>query len=183
MTLGVTWTSPDEAALNKSKSEWCDRLAMILGGRAAEIIIYDELTTGASNDLMKATAIARHMVTRWGMSEKIGPVSLKMNEDDPFLGREIGHTREFSEHTMQVIDDEVRRILDESAERAKQVLQENRDKLEALTQALLKSEEIDEVEITTILGPSIQAQNEAAKKAKTGVDDEPKGGELVPSPA
>ncbi len=183
MTLGVTWTSPDEAALNKSKSEWCDRLAMILGGRAAEIIIYDELTTGASNDLTKATAIARHMVTRWGMSEKIGPVSLKMNEDDPFLGREIGHAREFSEHTMQVIDDEVRRILDESAERAKQVLQENRDKLESLTQALLKSEEIDEAEIARILGPSIQALNEAAKKAKTGVDDEPKGGELVPSPA
>lgn len=179
--LGVTWTTPNEEMPNASKVDLCDRLAMVMGGRAAELIIYNKLDTGASGDLTQATSLARRMVTRWGMSEKLGPVSFKLNEEDPFLGREFSHNREFSEHTMQVIDDEVRKLLDEAAERAKQVLLENRDKLETLTQALLKSEELDESELTALLGPSIQAQREAEKKAaKSNPDDE---GTAIPDPA
>jgi cell division protease FtsH len=181
--LGVTWTMPNEEIPNVSKADLCDRLAMVMGGRAAELIIYNKLDTGASSDLTQATSLARRMVTRWGMSDKVGPVSFKLNEEDPFLGRELAHTREFSEHTLQVIDEEVRRLLDEAAERAKQVLLDNRGKLEKLTQALLASEEIDEVEIAAILGPSIQSQMEAAKKRTQGTDDEPKSGDLVPNPA
>jgi cell division protease FtsH len=131
----------------------------MLGGRAAERIIYDETTVGAENDLERATGLARRMVMSWGMSAKIGPVSLKMSDDDPFLGRELHQQRQFSEHTMEVIDEEVTRILRETDSRAEKLLLEKRDKLDALAQALLREEELDEKEIAAILGPSVHASS------------------------
>jgi len=153
--LGVTQTLPSEDRMNHSEPELRDNLAFMLGGRAAEKLIYNETSVGAENDLERATSIARRMVMSWGMSEKLGPVSYKMADDDPFLGREIHQQRQFSEATLEMIDAEVARLLHEAADRAFNLLTNMRDKLEALTQNLLKKEELDEQEITEIIGPSV----------------------------
>ena len=153
--LGVTQTLPSEDRMNHSEPELRDNLAFMLGGRAAEKLIYNETSVGAENDLERATSIARRMVMSWGMSDKLGPVSYKISDDDPFLGREIHQQRQFSEATLEMIDAEVARLLHEAADRALQLLTSMRDKLEALTQNLLKKEELDDAEIAAIIGPSV----------------------------
>jgi cell division protease FtsH len=153
--LGVTQTLPEEDRMNISQRELGDRLAFLLGGRAAEKIVYDELSAGAENDLERATGLARRMVTKWGMSERLGPVSYKLSDEDPFLGREIHQQRQFSEHTLQIIDDEVARILHDSSDRAISILNENREKLDVLASALVEREEIGEKEIVDLIGPSV----------------------------
>jgi len=157
-TLGVTHTLPSEDRLNISESELRDQLTVLLGGRCAEKMIYEETTVGAESDLERATDLARRMVTHWGMSKRLGPVSYKLSEDDPFLGRELHQQRPFSEHTMEVIDEEVAKLLHGASERASGLLSDERDKLEKLTSALLEKEELDEAEITELIGPSIHAQ-------------------------
>ena len=103
---------------------------MLLGGRAAEKIQFDQFSAGAENDLQEATRLARRMVTHWGMSERLGPVAYHISEDHPFLGREIAqHERQFSEHTAQVIDEEVAKILHAAEDRAKRTFQQHADKL------------------------------------------------------
>jgi cell division protease FtsH len=156
-SLGSTQTMPTEDRLSMSESELRDHLAVLLAGRAAEKMIYDETTVGAENDLERATGLARRMVMNWGMSDKLGPVSYKMADDDPFLGREMHQQRQFSEHTMEMIDGEVSRILAESSKRASGLLSQGRDKLEELARGLLAKEELDEGEIAFILGPSVHA--------------------------
>ena len=160
-SLGSTQTMPSEDRLSMSESELRDHLAVLLGGRAAEKLIYDETTVGAENDLERATGLARRMVMNWGMSDKLGPVSYKMADDDPFLGREMHQQRQFSEHTMEMIDGEVSRILGESSKRASTLLTQRRDKLEELARGLLAKEELDDGEIAFILGPSIHAAKTA----------------------
>ena len=134
-----------------------DHLVVLLGGRAAETMIWKETTVGAENDLERATNIARRMVMNWGMSERLGPVSYKLSDEDPFLGREIHKQRQFSEHTMELIDEEVAKILHAAADRAHEVLQANRDKLERLANRLLEEEELDDKQITELIGPSVHA--------------------------
>ena len=124
--LGITQMVPEEDALNVSASELRDRLVVLLGGRAAEKIVYDETTVGAENDLERATSMSRRMVTHWGMSERLGPVSYKLSDEDPFLGREMHKQRQFSERTMELIDQEVSRILHAASERANELLLEYR---------------------------------------------------------
>jgi cell division protease FtsH len=153
--LGGTHTVPTEDRLSISERELRDHLVVALGGRAAEKLIYQESTAGAENDLERATDIARRMVTHWGMSERLGPVSYKVSDDDPFLGREIHRQRTFSEHTMELIDEEVARMLHLAAEEAEKLLIDNREQLEKLTQALLASEELTEREIQELIGPSV----------------------------
>jgi cell division protease FtsH len=166
-SLGSTQTMPAEDRLSMSESELRDHLAVLLAGREAEKMIYDETTVGAENDLERATGLARRMVMNWGMSDKLGPVSFKLADDDPFLGREMHQQRQFSEHTMQMIDGEVSRILRESSERARRLLVEGRDKIEGLARGLLAKEELDENEIAEILGPSVHAAATAhASKAE-----------------
>lgn len=152
--LGVTQFVPTEERMNLSETELRDRLAVLLGGRAAEKLVYNECTVGAENDLERATALTRRMVMSWGMSPKLGPVSYKVAEEDPFLGRDVHRTREFSEHTLEMIDDEVARTLHEASERATVHLQEHRGLLERLAQELVRKEELDEREIQVILGDS-----------------------------
>ena len=130
---------------------------MLLGGRAAEELVYSETTIGAENDLERATSMARRMVTHWGMSEQLGPVSYKMSDEDPFLGREIHQQRQFSEHTMELIDAEVAKILHDASERSVQLLTERRDELEKIARSLIENEELDETEITALIGPSVHA--------------------------
>lgn len=162
-SLGATQMMPAEDRLSMSESQLRDHLVMLLGGRAAEFLIYEEASVGAENDLERATNLARRMVTHWGMSPRLGPVSYKLSDEDPFLGREIHQQRQFSEHTMEVIDKEVSRILLEASERSTAVLNQHRDKLERLTQALLEEEELDDREIAERIGPSVQSQNGSDK--------------------
>lgn len=156
-SLGSTQTMPSEDRLSISEPELRDHLTVMLAGRAAENLIYNEATVGAENDLERATGMARRMVTSWGMSERIGPVSFKMGDDDPFLGREIHQQRQFSEHTLELIDGEVSRLLREAAERAHDLLVQHRDNLDKLSQALIEREVLDEDEITQLIGPSVHA--------------------------
>lgn len=154
-SLGSTHIVPSEDRMNMSENEIRDQLVVLLAGRAAERIIYDETTAGAENDLERATSLARRMVAHWGMSGKIGPVSYKSSDEDPFLGREIHQQRQFSEHTQQIIDDEVGDILRDAEKRAVDLLHSKRDELETLTSSLLTDEELSEKQITDIIGPSI----------------------------
>ncbi|MEQ8787714.1 MAG: ATP-dependent zinc metalloprotease FtsH [Pirellulaceae bacterium] len=184
--LGVTQVRPDEDRFNMSEHELRDHLAMMLGGRSAEKMIFDDLTVGAENDLERATGLARRMVMHWGMSERLGPVSYKLSDEDPFLGREIHQQRQFSEHTMELIDDEVARILHEASERAKQVLMDNRGKLEKISLALIEQEEIDAMDIARLIGPSVhppRAESNGKPKVEDKVQsDSPNGDESDASP-
>jgi cell division protease FtsH len=153
--LGVTQLLPEEDRFNVGETELYSQLVMALGGRAAEKLIFDEYSSGASSDLNHVTRLARRMVAHWGMSEKVGPVACHTGEEHPFLGREIYEQREFSEDTARLIDEEVSRILHEADTRARELLTEQRDKLDALAGALEKREMLDESEVEEILGPSL----------------------------
>ncbi len=159
--LGVTQMVPDEDRLNISENEIRDILVVLLAGRAAEKIVYDEFTVGAENDLERGTSMARRMVTQWGMSQRLGPVSYKITDEDPFLGREIHQSRQFSEHTMEIIDDEVAKILRSASQGAVELLEEKRLQLDLLTKALVEREELDRHEIEALIGPSAHADKPA----------------------
>jgi cell division protease FtsH len=175
--LGVTQMLPLEERLNMSQEELRQQLVVFLAGRAAEKLVFDEISVGAENDLERATSIARRMVTQWGMSEKLGPVSYKLSDQDPFLGKELHQQRHFSEHTMEIIDEEVSKILHEAAATAQKLLSDGRDDLEALTRALLDREEIEESDIAELIGPAAQgeeprpSENEALALANRGSAD------------
>lgn len=172
--LGVTQFVPAEERMSISETQLRDRLAVLLGGRAAERIVYDESEAGAENDLERATGIARRMVMNWGMSDKIGPVSYKLSSDDPFLGRELHQQRQFSERTMELIDEEVARILREAADRATELLSTHREKLDTITFALIKEEELDEADITRLIGPAVDKTlmaSEAVSIAQEAMDN------------
>ncbi|MDY0165750.1 MAG: ATP-dependent zinc metalloprotease FtsH [Thermoguttaceae bacterium] len=152
-SLGATQLMPDEDRLHIAESELKQRLLFLLGGRAAEKLVFDELSAGAEDDLKKATQIARRMITHWGMSERLGPVAFRDGEEHPFLGREMAEPRRFSEHTARIIDEEVVRILREAFERAEQMLTKHRAKLDTLAGALVKAETLDLDEIAELIGP------------------------------
>lgn len=156
-SLGSTQILPSEDRVSMSETELLDELVMLLGGRAAERLIYNQTTVGAENDLERATGLARRMVTHWGMSSKLGPVSYKTSDDDPFLGREIHQQRQFSEHTQELIDEEVASILQAADARALDMLTQRKGLLEGLKDGLLNKEELDEKEIEAVLGPSIHS--------------------------
>jgi cell division protease FtsH len=122
-----------------------------LGGRAAEKIVFGQLTTGAGNDIERATEIARTMVCEWGMSEKLGPLAYGQRDEEIFLGRQITRHRNFSEDTAISIDEEIKKIITMGMKRAEKILNENIDKLHHLAGALLEREILDSVEIDTIL--------------------------------
>jgi len=154
-SLGSTQMLPEEDRVSMSQTQLEDHLVVLLAGRAAEHLIYDETTVGAENDLERATSMARRMVTRWGMSEKLGPVNYKLSDEDPFLGREIHAQRQFSEHTMEMIDQEVTTFLHRASQRAGEFLVEYRQQLEIVTLALLEREELSENDLTELIGPSV----------------------------
>ncbi len=162
--LGVTQLLPEEDRVNIGESALRARLLVVLAGRAAEKLIFDEYTAGAENDLERATQLARQMVTHWGMSERLGPVAFRDGEDHPFLGKEMAEPRRFSEHTARVIDEEIVRILREASEKSEQALLEHRDKLDALAEALTREETLDEDEIEELIGPP--AYRKASTEAK-----------------
>ncbi len=150
-SLGVTEQIPESDRHNFSKSYLFDRITVALGGRAAEKLMFKEMTNGAANDLKNVTKIVRRMVTQWGMSERLGPRTFRQDEDHPFLGRELASTRDFSDETARVIDEEIKRILKDMESRAEDILKQNRKQLKALSKALLEKETLESDEIESIL--------------------------------
>jgi cell division protease FtsH len=149
MALGYTMPLPEDDRYLMQRSKFEDELAGLLGGRAAEELVFEDVTTGASNDLERATRLARKMVTEYGMSEKLGPLTFGHKEELVFLGKEIGEQRNYSEEVARAIDEEVRRLITEAHEKALRILRENKDKLVGLAGRL--------IEVETIEGPDLEA--------------------------
>jgi cell division protease FtsH len=160
--LGVTQFMPEEDQVSYNESHIRARLDSLLGGRAAERLVYDDLSTGAAMDLKQATRLARLMVTQWGMSERVGPVFFQGSVEHPFLGREMSEVRDHSEHTAQVIDEEVGRILRDADDRAYRLLDEHREELERLAEALIDREVLTVSEIEELIGKRTTGLPEAA---------------------
>ena len=152
-SLGATEQLPREDRHNLSKNYLTKRLAVILGGHAAEKLVFNDITSGAGDDLKKASELARRMVCQWGMSDTIGPVAFRQGELHPFLGRELTEPKDFSEHTARLIDEEVRRLVQEAEAEAEKVLNEYRTQLDCLAEALLEHESLNAVEVDALFSP------------------------------
>src|SRR5437660_1115414 len=149
--LGLTQQLPLDDKYNYSKEYLINRITILLGGRAAEEIVLNQLTTGAGDDIEKDTEMARNMVCEWGLFEKLGPLTFGKNEEHIFLGREVVRQKDYSEETALQIDVEIKRIIGDCARRARQILEENLEKLHALARALLERESLDGEEVARIL--------------------------------
>ena len=182
--LGYTIALPSEDKFLTTKSALMDQLAMTLGGRAAEELVFHEVTTGAANDIEKVTQTAKQMVMRFGMSEKLGPRQLGRNHDMPFLGREMGSEPDYSEEIAREIDDEIRRVIEEAHERAKQVLLAHMDELHQISEILIERETIDKDQFERLLAgeppesvfaePDEQAEAEPRPERKPRTDPKPR---------
>jgi cell division protease FtsH len=148
--LGVTMQLPEQDRYSMDRDRMLNTISVLFGGRIAEELFMKQMTTGASNDFERATALARDMVTRYGMSDVMGPMVYAENEGEIFLGRSITKTTNVSEDTMRKVDIEIRKIIDEQYSVARRILEENRDKVEAMTKALLEWETIDADQIEDI---------------------------------
>ena len=163
--LGYTMVLPDEDRYSTTRNEMLDQLAYALGGRAAEEMVFHDPTTGASNDIEKATNIARAMVTQYGMTERLGAVKFGNAGNEPFLGRDYGHQRDYSEDIASVVDEEVKKLIDNAHQEAWAILSEHRDVLDALVLELLEKETLDKEEVARIFAP---IQKRHARPAWTG---------------
>ena len=152
MAGGYTMYRPTEDKSFRSKTEMEESIVSLLGGRVAEKLILDDISTGASNDIERATAISRAMVTKYGMSEKLGTITFGADQEEVFLGRDLAHAKEYSEETASIIDEEVKKIVDAGYERAINILSEHVDKLHAVAKILLEKEKIDGEEFDKIFG-------------------------------
>jgi cell division protease FtsH len=179
MALGYTMALPTEDRYLQSKSEFEDKIAGLLGGNVSERMVFGDTTTGSSNDIEKATDLARRMVTEFGMSDRLGPLSFGKRDELVFLGREIGEQRNYSDEIAKTIDEEVRAIVDRAFERATQVLEVHRDRLDALAQKLIAEETVDTEAFETLfsdLPPKENLHGLPPRKHR------PEGGEPVIAP-
>jgi len=149
--LGVTWQLPEQDRYSSTKNRMEGEIAILMGGRVAEETFFDRLSTGAANDIERATQIARRMVCDYGMSEKLGPLSFGQGEHEIFLGKDISQRRDFSEETARVIDAEVHDIIMRNFERTKRIIQEKREKLIAIAEALLVRETLDAKDVLLLM--------------------------------
>ena len=164
--LGFTISLPAEDKFLTTMAELNDTLAMTLGGRAAEEIVFCEITTGAANDLEKATDTAKQMIMRYGMSELLGPRTLGHNQAMPFLGRDFSQEPDYSEEVARAIDEEIRRIIAEAHERARAVLAEHRETLDSVAAILIERETIDRGEFEALLAGTPEEEVFREKDAK-----------------
>ena len=141
---------PTEDKSFMSRTEMVENIISLLGGRVAEKLVLDDISTGASNDIERATQIARNMVTKYGMSERIGTITLGSNQEEVFLGRDFTAQKEYSEETAAIIDEEVKSIIDFAYRKAAEILQAHMDKLTAVANVLLEKEKIDGEEFDEI---------------------------------
>ncbi|MCB9450622.1 MAG: ATP-dependent metallopeptidase FtsH/Yme1/Tma family protein [Anaerolineaceae bacterium] len=169
--LGVTAQLPSDDRRNYARTYLMARIHMLLGGRAAEEVVIGDITTGASNDLQRATELARRMVAEFGMSEDMGPLNFGDHERQPFLGYSLAQGRQYSEETASRIDAEVRRIIENAHAHVLNLLRENRDKLEALAQALLTDEILDRRQILELIGMPLDEETEPAGTTPTALPD------------
>ena len=167
MAGGVTWYMEDDLFFY-SRSKFKALIATALGGRVAEKLIFDEITTGASNDLQRVTKMARSMVTQYGMSDELGPRVYGDKQELVFLGREISEQRDYSDAIAEKIDQQVREIIDESYERAEQIITEHRDKLELVAKTLLEIETLEADEFVAL----IEGKELPKKKSDTPPEQE-----------
>jgi cell division protease FtsH len=175
MALGLTQTLPDEDQLTLSADKAERMISFLMGGAIAEYLIFGQKTTGAGNDIERATDLARRMVCEWGMSEKIGPVAVGKKEGDVFLGREISQTRNISERLAEQIDAEVRDIIVRNYNRGVEILQSKMSILHAMAAALLERESLDRSEIEAlmdgrVLPAFVPPASQQAPKAKEADD-------------
>ncbi len=176
--LGVTSYLPSEEMHTMSRDQLISRLIVLLAGRAAEKVVFNVLNTGASNDLQRATEIARRMVCEFGMSDVIGPVRYAGQHDEVFLGRELTQPRDHSEETARAIDAEVRRIIVEAEHKAEQMMRDNLDMLHTLSKALIEREVLDANELDVLIGggelpPMVKNVEELRQKIRTSTADSP----------
>lgn len=172
MAGGVTWTMPDEDAILGTVKKYLDDISGTLGGRAAEEIVFGDITNGASSDLEQVTRIARTMITRWGMSEKLGPRVFGQKEELVFLGREIGEQRDYSESIAEQIDEEVHDIVTGAYARAIEVLTIHRDKLDLLAERLIEVETINRDEFLEIMGDPPESPGDMSEPTATPRNDD-----------
>ena len=175
MALGYTLQLPEEDRFLISRQELADKICVLLGGRVAEAICFGDVTTGASNDLERATQIARQMVTQFGMSDKLGLVTLGRKQHEVFLGHDIVDDRNYSEEVAHTIDLEIRAIVDGSMNKAREILTENRERLEEITRLLLEKEILEGDELDELLGyPKKEHNGDNAAKDKPEEDKDQK---------
>jgi len=177
--LGYTLQLPTEDRYIMSRSELLDRIAVFLGGRVSEELVFQEISTGAADDLKKATDLARRMVTDFGMSEALGPISLGRKHEQPFLGRDIMDDRNYSEQVASAIDKELATIIEDCYERAKQLLTEHAEKVRSVVSVLLERESLTGDEIRALmrgeeLPEMLVAEPEAVKEAPPPEPEEAK---------
>ncbi len=184
--LGLTWILPERDRISLYKSQMLAQISFLFGGRIAEEIFVHDISTGAANDFERATQLARNMVTRFGMSDSLGPMIYGENEGEVFLGRSITTHKNVSESTLQKVDAEIRRIIDEQYTVARKIIEDNRDKVEAMTKALLEWETIDAEQIKDILeGRAPRPPKPLASQAPPSKPAGGRGGEgaTAPTPA
>ncbi|MEE1808763.1 MULTISPECIES: ATP-dependent zinc metalloprotease FtsH [Streptomyces] len=160
--LGYTMVLPEEDKYSTTRNEMLDQLAYMLGGRAAEELVFHDPTTGAANDIEKATATARAMVTQYGMTERLGAIKFGGDNTEPFVGREMGHQRDYSEEVAALVDEEVKKLIETAHNDAWEILVENRDVLDALVLQLLEKETLGKEEIAEIFAPIVKRPSRPA---------------------
>ena len=183
--LGLTMQLPTEDRYSQDRTRLLSTIAVLFGGRIAEELFMDQMTTGASNDFQRATDLARRMVTQWGMSDSLGPMVYGEEEGEIFLGRSVTTHKNMSEASLQKVDAEIRRILDEQYALARRLLEENRDKVEAMTAALLEWETIDADQINDIMEgkPPREPKPTSMPPKSSGGDATPGAAPTAPAPA
>ncbi|MER6208992.1 MULTISPECIES: ATP-dependent zinc metalloprotease FtsH [unclassified Streptomyces] len=154
--LGYTMVLPEEDKYSTTRNEMLDQLAYMLGGRAAEELVFHDPTTGAANDIEKATATARAMVTQYGMTERLGAIKFGGDNTEPFLGREMSHPRDYSEEVAALVDEEVKKLIENAHNEAWEILVENRDVLDALVLQLLEKETLNKEQIAEVFAPIVR---------------------------
>ena len=152
MALGLSMSLPEKEIFSKSRSWLLDRIKIAMGGYVAEMLIYEEPTTGSRNDIQQATDMARKMVCEWGMSDSIGPLSYGKEEEPIFIGKEIARHKDYSEETARKIDDEIKRIITDCLEATQQLLHEHKDQLTLMADTLVAKETLDDSEVRELLG-------------------------------
>jgi len=183
--LGYTISLPSEDRYLTTKGTLMDQMAMTLGGRAAEELVFNEVTTGAANDIERITSTAKQMIMRFGMSEKLGPRVLGRNHDMPFLGREMGAEPDYSEEIAKEIDDEIRRVIEEAHDKATNVLRDHMDELHLLSAILIERETIDKIQFERLLQGEPEESVFADETPPPTAEPEPepeKKPQLKPSP-
>jgi cell division protease FtsH len=183
MALGVTQTLPTEDRVSMDKVKAENLIAFLMGGRVAEEVIFNQKTTGAGNDIERATELARKMVCEWGMSDELGPLSFGRKEEQIFLGREISQHRDYSEQTAITIDQEIRRIVDLNHKRAKQIVTDNLEALKRIAEALIEYETIDGAEVDQLIrGEKISRPEKKEVETESKKTPDEGGGETPVTP-